>query len=158
MNPQGDEELRQLAELCRRHPPDDPGDTAWAGMSDRIAAALPRVPRAPRWDLRLAGVAAASVLAFVLLGRSWLPDPVEPEPDEEEPFPVAVASEINIISMDAGDADRVAMGKPLLGRFEVATADEVKVEQMEPNPEDGAWPEVRREGGLAMILAGEDEP
>ncbi|MBY0231307.1 MAG: hypothetical protein K2W96_18650, partial [Gemmataceae bacterium] len=66
-------------------------------------------------------------------------------------------SEVHILSVDAEDADRVAVGRPLMGAFEVAAASEVRIEQADPDPETGIWPHVAA-NGLAMIIAGEDEP
>ena len=156
--PEDDEELKQLVELCRRFAPNDPGEQAWTGMVDRIAAALPSAPPRPRWGMRVATLAVAASLALVLIGRSWMAGPVSSPIPEDEAFPVAAASEIHIISVDAGDADRLAMGVPLMGAFDVATPNDVKVEQLAPNPEDGAWPQFHHAGGLAMILSGEGEP
>ena len=74
---------------------------------------------------------------------------------DDEPFPVASASEVHVIDVSVEDADRLALGLALLGTFEVATVDEieqVRVEYLGRKSElKLALREVRdRETGMAL--------
>jgi hypothetical protein len=139
------------------------------------AAAMPRSLSFPRWRSRvlLALAASAAVLGGVLLARSfWSEHPDKPKgpqiaklestqheqlplpgDDTSEPFPVATLGEVEIISVSAEDADRVMMGQPLLGTFEVAAPDDVQIVKMEPRPDDGQTPSFHRGQEVPMILA-----
>jgi anti-sigma factor RsiW len=173
-------EARRITRLYSDHPPAEPSDRAWQGALAAIEDALarPRVPARPRWPLRLVlGLtAAAALLAGVVLARSlWTARPPEqplrevvegprvepPAPEDEEPFPVAAAGEVNVLSIDAADADRVLMGQPLFGTFEVASPEDIEIVEMEPHPEDGRMPRLQRGPEVPMIVvasAGGREP
>jgi anti-sigma factor RsiW len=173
-------ETCRITRLYRDQPPGEPSDRAWQAALAAIEDALahPRVPPRPRWPLRLVlGLtAAAALLAGVVLARSFwtdkLPENPVPEvadhqpqpapaPEDEEPFPVATAGEINILSIDAADADRVVMGQPLIGTFEVAAPEDIEIVEMEPHPEDGRMPRLQRGPEVPMIIvasAGGREP
>jgi hypothetical protein len=58
-------------------------------------------------------------------------------------FPVASAREVDILSIDPRDADRVVLGDPLLGAFELATPEDIEVIDREPSP-DGDMPHLQR--------------
>jgi hypothetical protein len=132
----------------------------------------------PGWRPRLllALAATAALVAGVLLARSWwiertngpygsdITNVLPPSPatlprspdDSDEPFPVATLGEVEIISIRAEDADRLLMGQPLLGTFEVAAPEDVEIVQMEPHSEDGQMPLFRRGQEVPMILAAVD--
>src|SRR5262249_5832166 len=130
------EQARRLTRLYRANPAPDPPAHAWDVALERIHAALPPVAVGPRgrlrWSWAMVGglLSAAAVLAGVLVSRQAL-GPVADPPDragevqgavaraapDEEPFLVAEAHEVNIISMDARDADKVVMGQPIMGEF-----------------------------------------
>jgi hypothetical protein len=154
--------------------------TSIADRAMKPAAAAEAMPRGlsfPRWRSRvlLALAASAAVLGGVLLARSFwserLDEPkgphiakVEPTQREQlprpaedagEPFPVATLGEVEIISVSAEDADRVMMGQPLLGTFEVAAPDDVQIVKMEPH-DDGQMPSFHRGQEVPMILAAAD--
>jgi hypothetical protein len=69
---------------------------------------------------------------------------------------VATLGEIEIISIAAEDADRVMMGQPLMGTFEVAAPEDVQIVRMEPHPEDGQMPSFHRGQEVPMIVAAAD--
>lgn len=164
------EAARRVVSLFRDHAPPEPSTEAWTATFDRIDAALaahqPRQMRQPRrWSgLLIIALTAAAMLGGVLLaGRflpaGWLKKSDQPptialprEDDNDIPFAVAEASEINIISMDADDADRVLMGQPLLGTFEVASPEDINVVEVEPNWDEGNMPRFQRGGRVPMVV------
>ena len=175
---QPDGDLESLARLFREHGPREP---AWDATRARIQARLDeaRSPRGRRLAY-LAGIlatAAAAALAGVMLMRGLWADPVvaqdEEEPravaqvpatppaEDDEPYPVALLSEVNIIRMHPDDADRVVMSQPLLGSFEMATPADIVIE---PDPEEGWVPRLRRGTGVPMVIVArttnedDDEP
>jgi hypothetical protein len=122
------------------------------------------------WVLSLAGACAAAAAVLAVLA-AW-PDPTLPPgagpaptppgrsavaeggPDEqaEEPFPVMGDHEVNIISMDAGDADALALGEdPMLGEIELTRLEDVTLIQVGPGQEDRAAAQVQR-GPFPMIV------
>jgi anti-sigma factor RsiW len=171
--------LRHLVRLYREHPAPEPAGPAWQAALGRIEAGLAARPAptpAPRpgWRWRLlAGLVAAAAIGGVLLARALWPAPqAEPGPvevgpvalapaEDEEPFPVATAGEVNIIGMDPNDADRVLVGVPLMpASIELVGMEEVQIVGVEPDPEEGRMPHVGGSAGGPMIIvarAGEDE-
>jgi len=153
---------RDLDLLFHETVPPEPSPDAWAAtlahvhsrISDRAA-----VRRSSRWGLRLVvGLAsAATVFAAALLVPPFLhhdgPGGGQPvrEEDGDEPFLVASAQEVNIISMDASDADAVVLGMPLLGSFPLAEPDDIEVLDAEPPHADGPVPWLE-EGPVPMIV------
>jgi hypothetical protein len=171
------EAARRLGHLYRDHPPPEPSERAWQATLAGIEAGLSR-PVAPtsspgfsaRWRLRLfvGLVAAAAVVGGVLVARVFSPEqtpepeyvelpkpepkPV-PQPEEpDEPFPVVPLGEVNIISIDAEDADRVVIGQSLMGEFELAASDDIDIVKMEPCVEDGQMPHLHRGEEVPMIV------
>jgi anti-sigma factor RsiW len=161
---------RHLMRFWHDNPPPEPSADAWDGALAHISSAVPapapvRRPWRPRtgsWG-RVVGsfLAAAAVLSGVLLARPlWkTPTPGVPavpgvteEQEPEGPFPVATAEEVNIISMDAKDADAVVMGQPLMGSFELAAPEDIQVLKVEPHPADGLVPRLE-ENPVPMIVA-----
>lgn len=155
-----DGELEALARLYRDHAPPEPD---WRPARARLGVEL--LPRR-RWRVGLlsglVAASAAAALAGALAARSlWVQPPaVGPEPErvasgpaeDEEPYPVARLSEVNIISMRPEDADRVVMGQPLLGTFEFASAEDIEIVQLDPDPEEGRVPRLRRSKGAPPII------
>jgi hypothetical protein len=156
---------RDLDLLFRETVPPEPSPEAWEATLAHIQSRVfdpPVRPRSPRWGVRLVAglVSAAAVLAGVLLvpptfhhpdGSAGLVTP-EGEGFEEEPFVVASAREVNIISMDARDADAVVMGMPLMGLFQLAEQDDIEVLDAEPPHADGPVPWLE-EGPVPLIVA-----
>ena len=129
------------------------------------------------WRLRLLlGLAATAAAIFggVVLARAFWPEhPTGPDRQEvaqktpaviadepDLPFPVAEVQEVNIISIDVEDADRVVMlGQPPMGTFELAAPEDIEIVKMEPWPEDGRTPRLHRGPEVPMIVvAAVDRP
>src|SRR5262245_29005621 len=161
---------RRLVALFRAHPPADPSPTAWHDTRRRLDAAL-AAPRRPRWPGFLLGIlSAAAVLGALAAASLLLPAlkhrPVEdsragvvldPADNNDEPFAVAVASEVQIISMDARDADRVLVGQPLLDSIDFATPEDIELVNLEDEPEDGRWPTALQRGSrMPMVIVRAD--
>ena len=161
-----DGELESIARLYREHGPREP---SWEATRARIETRLDEaLPPTRRWRLGyLTGIlatAAAALFAGVLLARGLWTDAVvaqdEPEvvahqsipiptAEDEEPYAVALLSEVNIIRMHPDDADRVVMSQPLMGSFEMASPDDIIIE---PDPEEGWVPRLRRGTGVPMVI------
>jgi hypothetical protein len=151
--------LRRLRHLWQETTPPDPAPGAWATTFARIETALPGASVRPaprrggyRW---VAGLSvAAAVFGALLLARSLRPPTPDETPDDlaEEPFPVATAQEINIIHMDAADADALAVRHaPILGPMELVKATDVTLVKAEPAQPDGPLPWLE-EGEVPMIV------
>lgn len=158
-----------LTRLYRDHAAPEPSPAAWADTLDRINARLTRPAAAPRrpWAWRLAlGLAATAAALGGLAAAAALwpaapdappplaqqqPTPPAPAPDDEV-FPVASAGEIEILSLDPRDADRVALGVPLLGTFALAEPADIEVIEREPDPDDGMMPRVHGGPGAKVPL------
>jgi hypothetical protein len=60
-----------------------------------------------------------------------------------EPFAVATADEIQILSMDPADAEVLVIGTPLVpGRIELVAHGDVALVRVEPHPENGVVPDM----------------
>jgi hypothetical protein len=169
------EAMRRIVTLYRDSPPAEPCPGAWEDTLGHIKAALPmpgpsgKPPASrvgSRWGVRLLlGLAAcAAVLGGVLLARPlWFAPPVEPAVvhggDGEEPFPVATAQDINVIRVDARDADSLVLSPPVMGSFDVAEPEEIELLAVGPDPARGRRVRMTN-GSVAMIEAveGSEEP
>ncbi|MCI0456079.1 MAG: hypothetical protein L0Z62_03745 [Gemmataceae bacterium] len=122
------ESQRQLTALWQATTPPEPSAAAWAGVQARLQSA-PLAPKgAPRRSLHLVACAAAALaagaaavwllVAFLRptaqpdLARQQLPQPQprqgpakppEPRPEPVQPFPVASADEVEILSIHGED-------------------------------------------------------
>jgi hypothetical protein len=154
-----------LLPLFRESAPAELPEATWnatlARIHERVSTPA-RPPLRPRWGFRLlvgfTAAATAAALAGVWLIPPWLtPQPdrsivVTPAPGEDdEPFPVALAREVNIISVHPRDADAIVMGAPLLGSLEWAESEDIEVIDADPHPVDGQVPWLE-EGPVPMIL------
>jgi hypothetical protein len=178
------ESLRRLVGLWRDNPPPEPSFAAWDEARERIAgrAVASSAPaRGPwrRWPVRLVAglLTAAALVGGVLLARAWWPaGPPEPAPegpggglvvgpqpapqlagddDPNTPFPVATAGEVNVLSIDAQDADAVILHPPLMGEFELAEPADILVLEVQPAPDGGI--EARLQPGpvpMIVVVAG----
>src|SRR5262249_12798365 len=146
----------------------EPAPAAWRATLDRIDDRLRRPTAAPSgragrqwpWRFLLGLVSAAALFGGVVLARAlWPappPEPVreggqqqppppprgEPAPPEDEVFPVATAGEVDILSIDPRDADRVVLDQPLLGAFDLAAPADIEWITHELGPERGPMPRV----------------
>jgi anti-sigma factor RsiW len=156
------EEFRRLIGLWQRHVPPEPAPAAWASVLARIETSRPLRPAVPArraypaWAY--SSLAAAAILGIVMLGRTWwIAPPVVPPPEEpavEEPFPVALASEVNIVSMDlkeARDADALVGHPPVLSNLEFAGRDDVQL--LDAAWHEGRIAQMRDEGEVPMVVA-----
>jgi hypothetical protein len=161
------ESLRRLLDLFRAAAAPEPAPEAWASAQARLEAGLPagspprprRGRRPRRWAAGLC--AAAAVLGLLLLARPWWPragphDAVPGPEEEREPFPVATAQEVNIISMDVNDADALAVHPPVLGPVEFAAPADITVVHVEPLA-DGMRPRLEGEA-VGMFVAAAEPP
>ena len=85
----------------------------------------------------LSVTAAAAILGAVLLVRSgWMTAPRPPsQPAEEEAYPVAEASDVTIISMDARDVAALVVGEPpVAGELIFAQPADVRVIKCDAAP------------------------
>jgi anti-sigma factor RsiW len=161
----------RLVGLFRDHPPADPSPDAWDRTFARIAAEAGPRRRPWRWrGLLLLGLAgAAAVLACVLAAGSLWPKPdvgpgevaarrveLPPEDDNDEPFPVAAAAEIDVLAMDPRDAGRLLIGH-LLEPFVIASPeDEVELVDAKPGAK-GAMPDLQQEPGPMIVARAEKD-
>lgn len=160
-----DPDLDALARLFRDHPPPEPTEQAWRRAFARAEKRLAKDAARRRWPfvVGLIGTAAA-VFGGVVLARALWPTPTTAKErvpgvvirddahSDDEPFPVAALSEIEIIRMDPNDADRVVLGVPLIGIMEFVSPDDVEMVLMEPGPEAGRRPFLHRDPGGPMII------
>jgi hypothetical protein len=166
-----DGELESLARLYRENAPPEPD---WPPVQARIERRLAAPGRRGRagYLVGLVAASAAALFAGAWLTRGmWVASPAEQgrverqaaPAEDEEPYPVALLSEVEIIGMHPDDADRVLMGQPLLGAFELAAAGDIEINKAEPSPEEGWVPRLRRSKGAPPIIVArttdeDDEP
>jgi hypothetical protein len=149
--------LHRLKRVWQDHAPPEPTATAWATTLERIEAGLP-APAPPRWQPRrrhfwsgLGVMTLAASLGLVLLARPlWMPPPVQD--DGEEPYPVATAQDITIISMDARDTEHLVVGSPpVMEAMVLATQADITLVDMKPPRPEGPMPWLDK-GPVPMIL------
>jgi hypothetical protein len=146
------EDFHRLAGAWQRVTPAEPSAEQWAAtlarVEARVAPAGPRpagYQRRPVWTF--AGLAAAAVLGVVMLSRFL------GSGTEDEPFPVAEAHEINIVHMDARDADALVGHPPLLGNMVFADNNDVHLVSAVPHGGDGRVARMEQ-GPVPMIVVG----
>lgn len=159
-----DDDLRQLADVFRQQKLPLPNDGAWQKVFLRIQAAAFHPPRGTWPWLVTAGIFLCLSLGYAL----W---PVREtsehttnakaktivEVDESEPFAVASAIEVHILSVGVEDADRLALGQPLLGDFAVASPGDIEIVHVEPHPEDGRKPMMQPNARVSLIVVRDEE-
>jgi anti-sigma-K factor RskA len=127
------ETWRRLNRLWQASAPEEPGPAVWAATCDRIEKSLPSGPPVivrPRRKLflwaSLLTAAAAAALTISLSARLFHAVPGVLTDPEEEPYPVAEAHEVAIISMDVKDADALVVGEtPIHGPLAFADFDDI---------------------------------
>jgi hypothetical protein len=128
-----------------------PPRPAAAGTAPAPAAARP--PRVRRLPALLAA-AAFVLLAFALL-RPNAPTDTRPVPDVEEPWAVATADDVDIVSIRGADTDLLVIGRPPLPadtQIVLATPNDVAFEKVAPDT-DGMMPQMPPPGStVAMIV------
>lgn len=118
-----------------------PTASEWAAVQERIRAALPQPvrplsgSRRGRWAV---GASAAAVLATLVLYRPTAPEvaltKVSPQPVLVNPFAVVSDNDVEILSMDAGDADALVVGEvPMHGPVVLAGPGDVILDSLVPD-------------------------
>jgi hypothetical protein len=154
--------LRRVMRLYQETGPPEPAAPAWDTVLQQVHAAVaaPHVTPTPTrrrtggpLRLALALATAAALMGFWLLARSWwLPaDPFED--NDDEPYPVATADEITVISMETGDAGALVVGQPPVSdNYEFASPADVTGVKLEGAGEDKRPPEMLH-GEVPMLFA-----
>jgi len=158
--------LRQLESLWRETTPATPPQPTWDALLDRVVSAAgrrssaeafeagePIVASGPalarsrsggwRWHLRMAGTAAALLLAALWMYRPSSPQATAPPPVVAVAPVLRVAGDddVEIISMDATDIGLLVVGEPpMRGPFLLAAPGDVVLVNLAPDPEDGMMP------------------
>jgi hypothetical protein len=156
------EEQQRLQELWRRTTPKEPASATWSTVLARIESA-PRQPaarRGPRYWGRIAGLLALTAAAL-WLALSLLPGPdgnqkaslVDPADDANEALPVALAEEIEILSVEEKDAPSLVVGElPVRGPLELLAPGEMDVTSVQPADRDNMVPDYPRQGPATPMI------
>jgi anti-sigma factor RsiW len=153
------DEHRRLHRLWQTNAPPEPSAEVWTNALMQVDALVPQpLPPRPRsWQRPLWLTAAIAALVPLLwLGRLWQappgpvpgpPDKPPPLGDSTEPFPVAAAHEVDIVSMDPDESDSLVGHPSPLRDLQFATAadiDRVQGAQVKGN-------------GVFLLVAAPDE-
>jgi len=159
-SPTDAEVQRRLARLMDDTAPPLPTDEQWADVLARIERDLAAPPARPRsWSRRVfAATAVLAVAAVVVLAVALQRPPADQRtPNDalpEDPWPVASADDVLILSMDDRDRGALVVGEPPVNESLVLmAADEVKVENVQP---DGLGRRgqlfVSKDSGIPMMI------
>ena len=130
------EAQRRLARLLDETTAPLPADEQWADVLARVESelALPRA-RSRRLLIALAAIAAAAVVLLALALRH--PPAGSRTPNDgpaEEPWPVASADDVQILSMDGRDRGTLVVGEPPVNEsLELMAEDEIVVSDVQPD-------------------------
>ena len=163
-----DADLRRLAEVYRRCTPPEPSTQQWQRVQHTIAEQTCPRSRSRAWPRSLV-VAAVLLVSLIAIGygvlrtgeRAEIPSPVAVLPPEErndEPFAVASVAEITIHDVEVADADRIAVGRLLLGQLEFARAGDIEVVESRPDPTERWMPTIAPNATMPLIVASGQEP
>jgi hypothetical protein len=155
-NPAGRAELkdyRRLRRLWQETTPAAPNQ--WQDIERQLEEYQARMTRLPRparakspWKVSDVLVGAACVLLGVSLFRQSGSLPVD-----DEPFPVASASEVVILQVDGADTTSVVVGElPLQGPLELAGPGDVTLTRVAPAERDNMVPEIRVDGPRPPVI------
>jgi anti-sigma factor RsiW len=153
------ETWRRLSRGWQAGAPEEPGPAAWTAALDRIEKSLPAGPPAPvrgrklfLWASLLTA-AAAAILTVSLSARLFRTVPDAPADPDDEPYPVAEAHEVAIISMDVKDADALVVGEsPVHGPLAFAAFDDIILLDTKRMHEDAPQPLLDEQLALPMIV------
>jgi hypothetical protein len=150
-------DLERLKELYQGAGPLEPDEVAWTATLRRIAGAVPpprervRPSRRLTW-MALGLMAAAALVAFLLVRSAWFTGPRTPPLPADEPYPVAEANDVNIISMDANDVAALVVGEPPVSDDLVfAQCSDIHVIKCKRCPISGRAPQLQR-GEVPMFV------
>jgi len=156
------------AEICLERnwatgPLPEPTPAEWSVVRKRIQAALvpsspPRVRAFPRRNLWTNAASAAAIFLALLLYRPTGKEvAVAPAPREPmvTPFPVVSEKDVEILSMDAADADALVVGElPMRGPVVLAGPGDVVLDHLQPD--DGM--EAPMQMGMGTTADNSDGP
>jgi hypothetical protein len=132
------------------------GPPCWPESSQRRGSQLP----GPRYWGRIAGLLALTAAAL-WLALSLLPGPdgnqkaslVDPADDANEALPVALAEEIEILSVEEKDAPSLVVGElPVRGPLELLAPGEMDVTSVQPADRDNMVPDYPRQGPATPMI------
>jgi hypothetical protein len=153
------ETWRRLTRLWQASAPDEPGPAVWAAALDRIEKTLPAGPPAPvrgrnlfLWASLLTATAAA-ILTVSLSARLFRSVPEVPSDPVDEPYLVAEAHEVTIISMDVKDTDALVVGEsPVHGPLAFAGFEDIILLNARGMHDDAPQPSLDEQLALPMIV------
>jgi anti-sigma factor RsiW len=141
-----------------------PSETSWARLFEKVQGALPtpvgpvspaaRGRRILRFAAPVLAAAAAAVLGVLLLKSPTNPGAAT-DPADEQPLAVATDGDIEIVSIQEADTDRLVVGvPPLRDPIKLASANDVELVKVEKDT-DGMMPQVQMNAGpnAPMIIA-----
>ncbi len=133
-----------------------PGDEQWADVLSRVESelALPRA-RSRRVLIGLAAIAAAAVVLLALaLRRPPAGPPTPHDGPGEEPWPVASADDVLILSMDDRDRGTLVVGEPPVNESLVLMGeDEIQVNSVQPDGQGRRGQlYVSKDSGIPMMI------
>lgn len=139
-----------LKALMRATAPVEPHEAVWSHMLAQVEQRLQSSraqPTTSRWPWLAGGAAAAAVL----LG-AWLLQSFRSTPVLDEPFPVATAAEIEILSVNGADTHTLVVGNPPVeGALELLGPGDVTLFSVEAAP-DEMVPEIRFHGPNSPMI------
>jgi hypothetical protein len=155
-------DLLRLRELYQSTPPPELDEAVWNAVYSRLSESIGRV-RSPRpWWAIAAGAAAAAILAIFLARSLWLLSfPWRGGRGEvsarvqrvEEPFPVAEADDVTILSMDARNVAALVVGEPPVGDdLEFARPEDIRVICCERCPYSGRFARLEQGDEVPMLV------
>jgi len=148
-------DLPRLRELYQSACPQEPEEAVWSTLFLRINASVVRV-RSPRlWKAVIAGSVAAAILAVLLARSMWTTNEFVPATVQrgEEPFPVAGADDVTIISMDARDVFALVVGEPPVGDdLEFARPEDIRIIRCERCPYSGRLARLEQGDEVPMLV------
>jgi hypothetical protein len=152
---------RRVLRLWRATPPPEPTQARWTTVFLRIEAAVAGLPYRGRRGWRAlfwaAGVTAAAVAAAVagswMLHRPQTPTPAPAVVNEEDsPLLLVAADDVDIISMDGDDEDRLIVGAPpVSGPIVLASNGDIALEPIDQD-QDGMQGVKMKEGLAGPML------
>lgn len=153
-------DLERLRALYQASSAPEPAEDVWNGVQSRVHASVGRTAsvggtsRRPVWALL--GLSAAALLGLWLAKSLWtVPPPASPQPQAVvEPFPVADADDVRIVSMDARDAASLVVGElPVAGVVEFAQPEDIRVIRCERCPHSGRKARLVQGGEVPMFVS-----
>jgi hypothetical protein len=152
------DDLRNLRGTFQSAWPAEPDASAWSVRLNRIASAgagahvaKKPAPRRPLWVA--IGLMAAAAVVALLVARLWWTPALPPEPFEE-PYPVAEADDVNIISIEAEDLPHLVVGEPpVSGELAFVRTEDVRVIKCKKCPKSGNMPHLETGEEVPMFVS-----